>query len=436
MEAMLSEFDYFTPTVTESTITLQYVDEIGTSNPMNSEIGNPLCELEFKIPATADLYRDLANTVLMLKCKLTLADGSRIPDDIPVAPTNLFAHSLWANISLNLNGKELQEKDWLYAHRAMLTTLLSYDKDVQETRCWLEAFSKDEAGRMDETTIGAWANSGFMTRKGLAEGSRIFTMYMRPHLDLFEQSLCIPPNCQMTIKFTPQTTDFALMAHYDDNRPLIDGLKICLMDAQLLVMTKRITPELVLAQKEMLGETNLRFPLNRVIMQRYGIARGFTSVGIPLLFTGKLPKRIFITFAENTAVTGVRDKNPFNFQNFGMKAVVLYINGMQQGYKDLNYTNGDFQSAYVGLMRAIGIDVADKSVNITTDDYAGGYAIYGFLIAPGPIDATVQSVANSTGTITVRVTADKPLTTNIDMIVYAELSGVMELDKVGVPTIM
>ena len=48
--------------------------------------------------------------------------------------------------------------------------------------------------------------------------------------------------------------------------------KIVLLDAKMYVMTKKVSPELILAQKEMLGETNMRFQMNRVIMQRYDIA--------------------------------------------------------------------------------------------------------------------------------------------------------------------
>jgi hypothetical protein len=192
MQAMLSEFDYFTPTIVQSAITAQYFDEISPTNPLNSSVANPLCTLEFKIPATTDLYRDLSNSFLMVKCKLTKVDGSPLGDTDAVAPTNLFAHSLWSNVAVNLCGKDLSDKDSLYPYRAMFETLLTYDKNVLETRCILEAFTKDDAGKMDSIAVDDSANSGFMKRRAMCKASRQFTMYARPHVDLFHQSLSIP----------------------------------------------------------------------------------------------------------------------------------------------------------------------------------------------------------------------------------------------------
>ena len=427
---MLSEFDYFMPTMQQAAITAQYYDEVAPSNPLNSTQANPLSTLEFKIPASADLYRDLGNTFLMVKCKIVKADGSNLDQDAAIAPTNLIAHSMWSNVQVNLCGKDLSDKDSLYPYRAIFETLLTYDKNVQETRCLLEGFAKDDAGKMDSLAVDGSANSGFMKRRAMAALSRTFTMYMRPHVDLFHQALLIPPNCALNVKFTPSTMEFAIME---------DGAgtsKIVLLDAKMYVMTKKVSPELILAQKEMLGETNMRFHMNRVIMQRYGIAQGFKSLGIPLSFPGKLPKRIFLAFASNGAVTGNRALNPFNFTHFNVENMTLTVNGVEQGYKQLNFNAGDYQSAYLNLLGALGIDVADRSINITTDDYPGGYTIYGFQIAPGPIDGVVQTVANSIGSIVANVTFGVAPTTNVDLLVYAETPGLLELDKLSAVTVM
>ena len=427
---MLSEFDYFMPTVIQSAILAEDYDEIAPTAPLNSNAANPLSTLEFKIPATTDIYRDLSNTFLMLKVKLTKADGTNLDDAAPIAPTNLFAHSLFSNVSVNLCGKDLTDKDSLYPYRALMETLLTYGKNVQETRGWLEAFSKDDAGRMDAITMDGTANSGFKKRQALANASRVFTLIARPHADILHQSLNIPPNCAMTIKYTPSTADFAIME--------ADGgtTKIALMDAILMVRIKKGAPELVLAQKEMLQETNMRFPLNRVIMQRYGIASGFKSLSVPLSFPGKLPKRIFIGLVLNTAATGSRSLNPFNFANFGLTDITLTVNGTEQGSKNLNFGTGDIQSAYLRTLAALGLDIDDRSINLTTDDFAGGYAIYGFQIAPGPVDGTVQSVASSVGSIVANLTFGTALGANVDMIVYSETPGVLEIDKLSAVSVM
>ena len=66
---MLSEFDYFTPTILQSSIIHEYDEPIA---PVNSTgiVGNTIGTLEFNIAPATDLYRDLNNTVLELKIKV------------------------------------------------------------------------------------------------------------------------------------------------------------------------------------------------------------------------------------------------------------------------------------------------------------------------------------------------------------------------------
>ena len=109
--------------------------------------------LEFKIPASADLYRDLGNTFLMVKCKLVKADGSDLDQDAAIAPANLLHIRIMVKRSSESIWKGLSDKDSLYPYRAIFETLLTYDKNVQETRCLLEGFAKDDAGKMDSLAV-------------------------------------------------------------------------------------------------------------------------------------------------------------------------------------------------------------------------------------------------------------------------------------------
>jgi hypothetical protein len=58
MESMLAEFDYFTPTILQSSVILEYNEAIA---PVNSTgiVGNTIGTLEFNITPATDLYRDL-----------------------------------------------------------------------------------------------------------------------------------------------------------------------------------------------------------------------------------------------------------------------------------------------------------------------------------------------------------------------------------------
>jgi hypothetical protein len=221
---------------------------------------------------------------------------------------------------------------------------------------------------------------------------------------------------------------------------VVDGtVKIVLLDAKLFVRTKRVSPQLVLSHKEMLDKGhNFRIPINHVTMLRQGIAAGFTSSDIALTFSKQLPKRIFVVFVSNAAVSGARNLNPYNFANFGIKSLSLYVNGMQNptGGLQMDYTKKQYARAYLNTLSALGMDVANRVPNFTLDDFSKGYAIYGFKIAPGVPDGTVHSAANNQGGAVIKVAFDAALTANVDMIVYAETPQTIEIDKFNAVTIV
>ena len=149
MEAMLSEFDYFTPMVIQSAVVGEYDGVISPVNAINPTTSTGLNTLEFNIPGAPDLYRDLNNSYLMVKLKITQADGADLAADAKVAPVNLALHSLFNNASVTLCGKEISEKDTLYPYRAYLETLLTYNPNVLNTRMASEGWRKDDAAQME-----------------------------------------------------------------------------------------------------------------------------------------------------------------------------------------------------------------------------------------------------------------------------------------------
>jgi hypothetical protein len=106
MESMLSEFDYLTPTILQSSIIQQNDDPIA---PLNAATiaGNTLSTLEFNIAPATDLYRDLNNSRLELTIKVVAAGGADLGANDPVAPTNLMLHSLFSSVSIHLCGRDV-----------------------------------------------------------------------------------------------------------------------------------------------------------------------------------------------------------------------------------------------------------------------------------------------------------------------------------------
>jgi hypothetical protein len=437
MEAILSEFDYFNPTVLQSSIIAEFDEAISTVNTI-APTGNALSPFEFNIPGTSDLYRDLNNSYIVLKVKVTNADGTNLANDAVIAPVNLYLHSLFENVSLMLGGKEITEKDSLYPYRAYMETLLTYEDDVLKTRAVTEGWQKDEATRMNNITLTAVdgqpvPNAAFVERRKLIAESRVCTLIGRLHLDLFHQNLDIPPGCAMNIKLKPSKLAFTFMGGN-----ALAAAKILVLDAKLYIRSKRVCPELILAHKKMLQTSNIRIPINRVTVSRYGISDGFSKSSIALNFPAKLPKRLIIGFVTNAASDGSLATNPFNFEPFGLTSIEVKVNGtpVPANGLELDYTAGDYQQAYLNTLASLGLDNSNRCINLTPKDFAGGFALYGFKLAPGPIDGTVFTAANSVGSVVVDVKFSAGLAAATDMIVYAETPAIIEIDKLSAVTIV
>lgn len=431
MEAMLSEFDYFNPPVLQSTIEGEYDHIITPVNVINTVAGDALGNIEFNIPASPDLYRDLSNSFLMLRLKVVDNVGGNLLVGDVISPVNLLAHSLFSNVSLVVEGKDVTEKDSLYPYRSYMETLLTYDQDVLKTRAIVEGWQKDDAGRMNNITLVAQQNqpdpnTGFVERRKMIAQSRAFTLFARPHLDLFHQQLDIPASVKMTLKLTPSTVAFAFMG-----AGALANVKVLVLDARLYVKTKKVCNELILAHRQMLEETTIKIPHNRVTVSKYGIAQGFTSSSITLNYPAKLPKRIVLGFVLDAAVTGAIGENPFNFQNFGVTKLGLKVNGKSVPAEPLSmdYATGDYQRAYINTLGALSLDVENRAISLTPAEFSQGFNLYAFKVAPGPIDGQVISAANTNGSIVVDITFAQGLAANVDMIVYSESPAVLEIDR-------
>jgi len=214
--AALSEFDYFRPTVLQAAIVKEFDDTIkANANTADTTI-------YFDIPGVPNVYRDLSNTFLEVKCYVvklagtTNEDTTLAPADV-VAPVNNMLHSMFTDCEIKLCGTQITDKEPHYAYRAMIETLLSTRSEVLETRNKLAGWELDRsADSMDrvivEPTNNVNPNPQFVSRRKLTEQSRKVTLIGRLHADMFHQDLDVPPSCTINIKLSRSKDEFVLQA--------------------------------------------------------------------------------------------------------------------------------------------------------------------------------------------------------------------------------
>ena len=120
LEVLPGEVDFFAPFL-ESNILLNEFNE--DFAPIATIQANTA--IEFEVTGKDKHYLDLNDSYMTVRAKMTIADGVTAPGAHAVGPVNLPLHSMFAEVSAQLNGKETAELTHLYPYRAYMETLLN-----------------------------------------------------------------------------------------------------------------------------------------------------------------------------------------------------------------------------------------------------------------------------------------------------------------------
>jgi hypothetical protein len=123
--------------------------------------------------------------------------------------------------------------------------------------------------------------------------------------------------------------------------------------------------------------------------------------------------------------------NPFNFQHFSVTDVAVKIDGNSSGIKpleNLNYTAGNYITAYKTLFSGLGKENHDEGNDIDRLDYPRGFTLYAFDLTPDLSDNENFNLVRN-GTVRIDISFATALTEAVSLIAYAEFENVIEIDR-------
>ena len=339
-EKITGEVDLFGPIMTQNCLLNEFNRRFA---PLASIAeGAPI---EFLVKGADQLYLDLNDSRLHLRVKMTKADGTNMTAATG-AIINLPLHSLFREVSVELNGRSVSDPNQMYPYRAYLETLLNYSKETQETRLLCEGWVCDTANQLAVTAAGG-DNRGLATRATMFAESKTVELVGRPHVDLFQQDRLIPPGVNLHIKFVPAPNNFVCKL-VDPGNQQQENFKVKILHAALVIHTKQLTDVAELAHREILLTRNMKFPYTRVQVKHLSIPANQTSYAFDNVFTGALPDLVVIGLVDDADSAGGYQRQPFNFQTFGVNRIALMRNGTavpRDGYKP-NWTSGEYVEDY------------------------------------------------------------------------------------------
>ena len=101
----------------------------------------PGMAIEFPVKSAIDQYFDLNNLRLHVISKITKTDGTNI-DANTAASINFTLNSMFREIRLELNGRNVGDTSQLYPYRSVLENLLNLCKEVHKTCLLSEGWKK------------------------------------------------------------------------------------------------------------------------------------------------------------------------------------------------------------------------------------------------------------------------------------------------------
>ncbi len=182
--------------------------------------------IEFKIHA-GEYYIDPQSIILYTKTRILDEDGDEldektsdtdetIPDKSYVFPINYFHASKFKNVEVYMQNKLISSNDNMYAYKAYLEALLSYNCLTKQEQLQAGGFYKDTDNTDEVSKIkaesGTTSNTWVISRFAMTSFSSPFETWGKIHSPIFTQEKFIPSNIELRIRFIRADQNFCLMA--------------------------------------------------------------------------------------------------------------------------------------------------------------------------------------------------------------------------------
>ena len=436
-----------------------------------SSVQNPDSAITFLIAGT-DEYIDLSKTILTVTGNIMKKDGTTKltgGGQTNVAPVNNFLHSLFKQVDVYLNGKQVTPAMGTYAYRSYIETLLNYDVSAKKSQFSSALYYKDTATQMDEagslpstktityvtasngtnpdTTdtfslpVPGTGNQGFAKRHEFITNGIQFVLSGPIFSDIFMNDRLLLNMMDLKVVLNRSSNEFCLM---DKNASgaLIEP-RVHLTDVVLKIRKVKVDKPVSDGVERMLKQTPALYPIRRVECKILTIPENLPNIRQDNIFSGIIPKSFVFGLVDVDAANGVYGKNPYNFQHFNVTNVSLTANGQEIPFKQLTLrypkaANGkpdpatdnelDFDEAYNTLFSGTGKIYSNAGLDITREDYPGGYTLYAFDLTPDMCNSTDYFNTVQRGSLTLALTFKKQ-THPIAIVCYGDFENVIRIDS-------
>ena len=451
-----SEIDLFSvPTTQQSLERGRWIDYA----PLSS-VENPDSAITYLISGT-DEYIDLSKTILTVRGEITKGDSTKLTggNQTSVAPVNNFLHSLFKQVDVYLNGKQVTPAMGTYAYRAYIETLLNYDVSAKKSQFTSALYYKDTATQMDEVgalpktvddgnnnklRVPGTGNQGFAKRSAFVQNGKQFVLSGPIFADIFMSDRLLLNMMDLKVVLNRSSHKFCLMDKTNKDNPTVKP-QVKLSEVILKIRKVKVDQAVSDGIERMLKQTPALYPIRRVKCKILTVPSGLPTTRQNNIFSGIIPKTFVVGFVNVDAANGTYWTNPYNFAHFGVTSLSLTANGEEIPFKQLTLAypknpNGeidpavdkddqlDFDEAYNTLFSGTGKIYSNAGLDISRDEYPGGFALYAFDLTPDMCKSSDYFNTVQRGSLSLALTFREAAQHPLAMVCYGDFENVIRID--------
>jgi len=374
--------------------------------PLNSVEGANQRDIIFNIIGSTNEYLDLNDTMLYVQVMVTAENGDKIDDKADVTPSNYMFHTLFKDAILSLNNVRIEGGNGVYAHKALIETILNYGSDTKRTSLQSIGFAEPAA------------------RKEWIAKSKRFSMCGSLQLDFFDQPKYLIPGVNVNLRLNRTDSSFSLKS---------TGAKFNLdiLDARLYVRRVKVEQSVMIGHQIGLSKQNAIYPFRQTQLTSVNLAVGSTSYYQDQIFSdGRLPKFILIAFQNGSQYTGSFTEDTGTYKNFNITSLSLTRNSDFREVYTQSFENDNYVTTYASsIIRNMGL--LDKNLNngITLEQFKSTYPFFTFVLAPD-FDVN-QTQLPKHGNIKIEVKFNAALERSAALLIYGVFDSEVQINKNG-----
>lgn len=425
----LPQFDIFTVPPTQYSVE----KDLQTQHlPLSSITSNT--PLMYQVVSGDDEYIMLSESKLHMRLKIKLKKVSTAATDkgtektlaatdwSNIKPANYLLQSLWKQIEINYNSKELTHSPPTYAYRSFFEALIGFSNTAKEGYLQGAWWSNATNGQSIPTEC---ISADFKTAE--------IDLIGRLHTDLTWQQKAILGRAVIDFKLVPNAPEFYL--NITNGTAVKYEVEIEFVNPTLHIHRAKVTPMLMSGHMQgFKAASTAKYPITRTEVKSIIIPRDTQNFpSADYICNGQLPRRMLFSLVDLTAFNGDFGKDPYDFEHCNINYIIANIDGVQ--YPNVPF-KPDFSKKLVArefdhLYTILNQDINDPVLKISKDKFISN-PIFGFNFNPD-LSSGCGALGHvnliKRGSLRLTLNFSSPLTATKVLLVFLEFDNLIEIDE-------